>query len=388
MIGIKSVGGTLYKSINGESWVNTALSTSNSLIDYLLRLFYDENNSTTSISQQLLIFRGGLDDNEINTLYNGGFTRPFSTLPTAMTVWSKLMYRWDLDEQSGDRVDKAPVILLPTFDGGTDKVDFGADLTFGHLNADCTFSLWFNAMTLTGNQGLIGKFQNPNEEWLVYFNGTTLTVLTSANGTSNTTRSTTTVTKGLWYHLALTYSNTTNELKVYLNGNLESTTNIGGSTYEGTEPFTLGSYSGGNYFDGHILDVMYFTETLTSEAVEVLYNAGNRISPDDVLALPVETDTDEGLESNPNYTSENLNGGTYYFNSSNPALSQLKTLEGGLLCTTTGIPLSDDFTGNGANSSLVGSAVWDERWFVQNTNTSANIVNDNLEINTTGNTSY
>jgi hypothetical protein len=85
---------------------------------------------------------------------------------------------------------------------------------------------------------------------------------------------------GTWYHVAVTYSNSANEQKIYIDGSQLGTTcgSANFSMADGTSPFEVGRRGdGAGYFDGIIDEMGLWSKTLTSTEITDLYNSGSGI---------------------------------------------------------------------------------------------------------------
>lgn len=109
----------------------------------------------------------------------------------------------------------------------------------------------------------------------VSWSNATFFVTTTTNGDTAFTSSTTLTAAmlGKWTHVCCTYDGS--NLKLYVNGLLESTkaqATVAAST--GTS-FQLGRHaSGSSYLDGRIDDVRIYNRALTAEEIKQLYNGG------------------------------------------------------------------------------------------------------------------
>ncbi len=75
-----------------------------------------------------------------------------------------------------------------------------------------------------------------------------------------------------WYHLVGTFNGT--DIKVYLNGILKDTTNVGGPIDDDNGILRIGSDDLGFYFDGTIDDVRIYDRALAAEEIWQLYQQG------------------------------------------------------------------------------------------------------------------
>lgn len=93
---------------------------------------------------------------------------------------------------------------------------------------------------------------------------TTNTAVTTANGI---------ITAGNWYHLCGVYDATAQKLSIYVNG-AATTVTASGSAPDTNGDFSigrLGTWTGGEYFDGLIDDAAIFSSALSPDSIKELY---------------------------------------------------------------------------------------------------------------------
>ena len=133
-----------------------------------------------------------------------------------------------------------------------------------------------------------------NEEWFVNKNrvyriglsnvsGTTKIIGAMRSGGSYETLYGTTLSNanGGWYHVILTFDDSSNDLKLYVNGSrVAQNTNYSGSTVNQNSEFSIGRRHDTNagYFHGKIDEVAYWNTELSANAISALYNSGNTLS--------------------------------------------------------------------------------------------------------------
>lgn len=88
-----------------------------------------------------------------------------------------------------------------------------------------------------------------------------------------------------WYHVAVTFDNTANECKFYVNGSQQGATGTSLATAlqpEGNQPFIVGNHSdetdSGKLFDGIIDELGVWSRALSSTEISSLYNGGTGLS--------------------------------------------------------------------------------------------------------------
>lgn len=84
--------------------------------------------------------------------------------------------------------------------------------------------------------------------------------------------STNTVNLSTWYNITLTF-NTTDGMKLYINGTLDSTYTARKTAHTGTGTINLATYAGGNLLKGRISKVYCYDRSLTSQEVSDNYDA-------------------------------------------------------------------------------------------------------------------
>ena len=151
-------------------------------------------------------------------------------------------------------------------------IDLGNSNTLSPLSGDCTWNLWFKKTSTTNSQVVLSNWSNSTSKhylWFgaesnadqlsIYWNGTKRATLATPNDT--------------WTNLTVTFNDTTNDLKCYVNA--ESPTTIAGMSYKGAhDSLSLGrdinrdSYG----FNGLIGPVYIHNQALTDAEVLENYN--------------------------------------------------------------------------------------------------------------------
>jgi len=158
--------------------------------------------------------------------------------------------------------------------GGNDYVNGGDDASL-KITGEVTISAWVYQDT-TGNNIKIVSKRTGND---FYFLGSDSGKLYAGIGdgtTNKVTNKTTTLPSGSWHHCAMTYKDSSDEIKLYLDGlNTETVT----CTYvlrSFVANLSIGADSAGTgfYFDGKIDDVRIYNYERTAEQIMQDYNAG------------------------------------------------------------------------------------------------------------------
>ena len=189
-----------------------------------------------------------------------------------------------------------------TFDGVGDFVDCGDNnnLSFGNGTTDSPFaiSFWVNLNSLSGNNNVfIGKDSgSSNREYAIgMFSGSDKVRFFIKNNGGNSQQSidsTTNLTTGNWFHIVTTYSgvggsNAADGMKIYINGSLETSTNIIKQSYTAMKNtsalLTIGKInSSPSQISGLIDETAVFNTELSASDVTAIYNSG---VPNDISSL-------------------------------------------------------------------------------------------------------
>ena len=181
-----------------------------------------------------------------------------------------------------------------TFDGNIDYIDCGDNdnLSFGNGATDSAFSIsfWVNLNSLSGNNNVfIGKDNgSPNREYAIgmFSNSNKVRFFIKDNGgnSQQSIDSTTNLTTTNWFHIVTTYSgvggsNAADGMKIYINGNLETSTNIIKQSYTAMKNtsalLTIGKIdSSPSQISGLIDETAIFTTELSQGDIDTIYNNG------------------------------------------------------------------------------------------------------------------
>lgn len=174
------------------------------------------------------------------------------------------------------------------FDGTDDYLIVASNSMFA-LNVDFTIECWFRLISSTGQgstgeQGIISSGATDPSRWMLRLQGTSTKVLSWwLNTPSNNVVGSTSIQQNVWYHIALVRNgSSTNNVKLYLNGTLESQAT---STYSvPAESICIGrGYSNlnGEYFNGYIDElritkgIARYTSNFTPSTTQFLDSAGD-----------------------------------------------------------------------------------------------------------------
>jgi hypothetical protein len=88
-------------------------------------------------------------------------------------------------------------------------------------------------------------------------------------------------TSGGWYHVVLTFDDSANDFKLYVNGsNVAQNLGFSGSTNNNNSPFMIGNRNSSSsaWYNGIIDEVAFWNTELSSSAVSALYNSGSGLN--------------------------------------------------------------------------------------------------------------
>ena len=160
------------------------------------------------------------------------------------------------------------------FDGVNDYITISGASNL-NISGDLTMSMWFKANSFTNYEYIfrLGSGTTINGDRMIGFKNSKISTNTYADTSGaydvlgNTTLST-----GVWYHVAIVYSS--NTVIIYLNGNADSSsipTTMGTISYVNT---TIAQSYNSNYFDGSISNCSIWNASLTSAQISEIYNEG------------------------------------------------------------------------------------------------------------------
>ena len=215
---------------------------------------------------------------------------------------------------------------------GADYIDCGDDNMFSFVNGttDSPFSVsfWTKLNSVTGTQPFLSKdITSPNREWAISIfsdssNGVRIFLKNQGGDSQQSIDSSTALTTGVWYHITTTYdgrggSDAADGLSIYINGSLDTPTNIAKATYTAmsntTAPVYIGKYST-NEINGKITEVSIFDYALSASQVTTLWGGGTSVSNPMALPSPPIAYYPLGTSAyNGEYLAENNAIGDYIF---------------------------------------------------------------------------
>ena len=149
---------------------------------------------------------------------------------------------------------------------------------------DFSIQAWVDPSSLpsTGNQAW---FVNKNRVYRMGLDnngGTTKIIAQHRSGGTyeNIEGSTLLDASGGWYHVVFTFDDSSNRLRIYVNGSKINQESYSGSTVNQNSEFSIGRRhdTNGGYYNGKIDEVAYWNIELSDNAIAALYNSGTPLS--------------------------------------------------------------------------------------------------------------
>jgi hypothetical protein len=247
------------------------------------------------------IYGKALSASEISRNYESSKTE-FSTLPNMISNNVRCYYDADIyssyigsgtsliDLSGGGytaTINNAPTFVSPEpkafiLNGSTQDITLPSNFNNGITSG--TWEFWVNCASLPATSGGIQQLYIQEAcVWLAIYNISGVIFFGSdlnngsgwfdGNGGWNTgARTTSTLSANTWYHVTYSWDGST--IRIYLNGNLESTTSTGSVNIlgAGSTPRSIGSRSG-SYFNGKFSMFRNYNISLTTNQVLQNYNA-------------------------------------------------------------------------------------------------------------------
>ena len=189
--------------------------------------------------------------------------------------------------KTGDTITDTIGITTGTFNGNTflnineGVIDFdGSDdyTTVSNFNVlansnNFTVSFWVNFTSLGYYDTILNHYSTIGIK--AHRAGSKMQFLfSSADSTSMSVTSTTTISTGTWENYLCTYDNV--DFKIYIDGVLNNTSNLPGENYVSNldQDLILGKYwFGGRFFNGNIANIQVYNHALSANEVLHNYNA-------------------------------------------------------------------------------------------------------------------
>ena len=167
-------------------------------------------------------------------------------------------------------------------DGSNEAAYVGDNSAFE--STDFSIQVWVDPSSLpsSGNEAW---FVNKNRVYRIGLknnSGTTKIIAEHRSGGSyeDIEGSTLSDANGGWYHVVFTFDDSSNRLRIYVNGSEIDEESYGGSTVNQNSEFSIGRRhdTNGGYFHGKIDEVAYWDTELSANAISALYNSGSPLS--------------------------------------------------------------------------------------------------------------
>ncbi len=192
-----------------------------------------------------------------------------------------------------------------SFDGTNDYINFG-DINEMELANDLTFSAWINPSAMKNNNMIASKGCGGGSGWTIGLDPNNYLYLDIESTTGELLGQRLTLNQ--WKHVSFTFSKTTGETKLYLDGVLQGTATI--SSYyvpPSSQSFNLGACnSGGNdgFFNGKIDEVKAYNKVLSASEILALYSMG--VSEPKCTTANANTNCDDGNPETLNLCTNNV----------------------------------------------------------------------------------
>ena len=176
------------------------------------------------------------------------------------------------------------------FNGTDEYIEVPNDSSL-QLTDKLTLSCWIKASNVSATNSIIDKFYDGvDRSYLLRISGTRVKLyLGNTDGSSAPEyQSSSTLSNNVWYHVVTTFSSTDNEVKIYINGSLDSTHSKTDLISSNNEELRIGTgYNLANYFNGKLSNCSIYSSSLTSAQVTTLYNEGKPFDLNNFAVTPV-----------------------------------------------------------------------------------------------------
>lgn len=205
---------------------------------------------------------------------------------------ASLVAYWKFDEASGTRVDSTgrgnSLTDNNTVTSAAGKVGNAAEFVTANsefLSRSSTADLqpgtgsftiagWFRAATVTGDFGILGKWGPfADREYLFdLFNGDLYWLVDNGSAIHSVIRP---VAINTWYFAVGIYDAGASQISLTLNQGAAATAAHTGGAHVTSEPFEIGRYAGGRYFNGLMDEWGFWKRLLTAAEQTQLFNGGS-----------------------------------------------------------------------------------------------------------------
>ena len=167
---------------------------------------------------------------------------------------------------------------------GTDEAAY-VDDDPAFESTDLSIQVWVDPASLPSS-GNDGWFVNKNRVYRIGLEntgGTTKIIAEFRDGSGDyedLQGTTLSDASGGWYHVVFTFDDSSNRIRLYVNGNLVASKTHNGSTVNNNSPFAIGRRHDTNaaHYEGKIDEVAYWNTELSANAITALYNSGTPLS--------------------------------------------------------------------------------------------------------------
>lgn len=170
-------------------------------------------------------------------------------------------------------------------DGIDDFVTMGNPASL-QITGNMSISTWINTTDSSSYEIIVGKdgILSGTRSYFLFRSGSNAKFLIFRGGSAFSVTGTSTINDGNWHHIVGVNDGT--NLKIYVDGALETTTTSGGSIDNGNNPFYIGRRGGTSanqgHFSGLIDETSIFNAELSASDVTSIYNSG---VPNDISSL-------------------------------------------------------------------------------------------------------
>ncbi|MDH3976504.1 MAG: CxxxxCH/CxxCH domain-containing protein, partial [Deltaproteobacteria bacterium] len=156
-----------------------------------------------------------------------------------------------------------------TFDGTNDyiRVNYDSSLTLG---AAGTVEFWAKK---SDNYSSGQVFISRGNGYRAFINARTGKIFARWGSATNTIQSSTVMTNGVWHHIALTYDQSlpSNELKLYINGKLDTEASHDVNDSDSSNPLDFGGIGQTSDYDGELDNVVVYNVALDADEIRKRY---------------------------------------------------------------------------------------------------------------------
>ncbi len=227
----------------------------------------------------------------VTTVLTGGIGEP---PPVVSPLLTSLVAFYKLDEASGTRSDSVSTNHLTdnnTVTQAAGKVGNAAQFTAANseslsitdnaalsLGADSDFTIacWIYLDSKATHMHIIAKrnaaaaieymlfYDTGADRFYFYITGTNIAATTIGSPATAT-----------WYFVVMWHDKTANTVNIQVNNGTADSAAWAGGTSDGDAAFRIGAYDGGQYFNGRVDAVGFWSRVLTADERATLYNGGS-----------------------------------------------------------------------------------------------------------------